>query len=391
MITPRLLLAVALTCGLLLQAAPPAPPEDLPAAMQRHAAARETLQKQGAAPHAELRAWYEDALKVVKADAIRKGDQTSAAATDAERNRMDRDLTGLEKATLPKVVLAVREQYDQGRAEQAAQQKPALDALLREYLETLIGLEKRLVQKFDLEAAMAVRQERAKTARELDPPAAGTPKTAVAAASTPAPIVQVGSELRAWGRLASPAPEAITFECPNANSQGRGGRAVVLKNDPTAGRSGSTWTTDYTRTGNVSNLQLVHPFREGHVVVTLRKTGLDLETPTFWEANGWDGSNHKRIRMTTDGAALFPLQDGQKYEVESQLRANGSYTIKINGKVAANAQVSTASALVFPLAVDGLPNDWPGGSAALLVGPVVGPEKENKNACEKLTFRASAP
>jgi hypothetical protein len=404
MATSHLLLAAALTFGLLLQAAPPAPPEDLPAAIQRQVAARETLKAQAEEAQAALRKWYEGALDLLKKDSATKGDLDAVIATDTERGRMERDLTPEEKAALPKLLRDVRGQYDQARAQQADRQKAAVGASLREYMATLEGLEKRFTQKLDLDAAIAVRKERAAAGAELSGAPATAPATATPAPAPPqpagavlppagsgkaAPVLQVGSELKAWGRLASPAREAISFECPGG--PGRGGRAVVLKNDPTTGRNGSTWTVDYTRTGEATSLQFVHPYREGQVVVTMRKTGLDIDTKGDWTEHGWWGYDRKRIKKTQEGAALFPLQDEHKYEVVSQLGATGDYVIKIDGKVAGTAQVSSASGLTFPQVVEALPKNWPNGAAALLVGPVVGDAKVNKNVCEKLTFQASAP
>jgi hypothetical protein len=98
----------------------------------------------------------------VKKDATGKGDLDGVIATDKERERMDRDLTADEKSQLPIALRAVRGQYDQARAQQAAQHNARIAASLHSYSATLEGLEKILTRKGDIDGAIAVRKERAK-------------------------------------------------------------------------------------------------------------------------------------------------------------------------------------------------------------------------------------
>src|SRR3954447_20087746 len=85
-------------------AAEPAPPQDLPAAIPRHVAARETPKTQAEEGQATLRKWYESSLGAVRVDAASKANLDLVLASDAERGRMDRDLTREETAALPKVL-----------------------------------------------------------------------------------------------------------------------------------------------------------------------------------------------------------------------------------------------------------------------------------------------
>ncbi len=115
-----LTLAIAGLLSVLAQAAPSTPavktalPENLPAAVQRQIDSREAIEKKVEEGRTALRTWYQNALDAVKKDALAKGDLDGVVATDAERDRMDRDLTDAEKQALPKVSRGVRGQYDDG-------------------------------------------------------------------------------------------------------------------------------------------------------------------------------------------------------------------------------------------------------------------------------------
>jgi hypothetical protein len=97
----------------------PSPP-DLPAAIQRQVAARETLKTQAEDGQAALRKWYEASLDAIRVDAAGKADLDTVLATDTERGRMDRDLTAAESAALPKVLRDLRVRYDQARLARSA-------------------------------------------------------------------------------------------------------------------------------------------------------------------------------------------------------------------------------------------------------------------------------
>src|SRR4051794_6699227 len=131
-----------------------APPQDLPAAIQRQVAARETLKTQAEEGYGALRKWYEASLDTIRLDAANKANLDLVLATDAERGRMERDLTPEESAALPKLLRDLRAKYDQVRLQRQTQYKAALTASLREYMITMEGLEKSLTRKLDVEAAV---------------------------------------------------------------------------------------------------------------------------------------------------------------------------------------------------------------------------------------------
>ncbi|HEV7403040.1 MAG TPA: hypothetical protein VGO11_08950 [Chthoniobacteraceae bacterium] len=176
------------------------PPEDLPAAVRRQVESREAMRVKADEAQAALRAWYQGALDAVKKDAVGKGDLDGVVATDAERDRADRDLTEEEKNALPKLSRSVRDKYDEARRLQATQLKAATTASLQAYAAVLEGLEKRLTQQGKLDDAIATRLERAKVAALLaggggpapapaTPPAPGAPEPAPEPMPAPAAVV----------------------------------------------------------------------------------------------------------------------------------------------------------------------------------------------------------
>jgi hypothetical protein len=218
-----LTLAIAGLFTILAQAAPlpstakTAPPEDLPTAVQRQLESREVIQKKAEEAQAALRAWYQAALDAVKKDALSKGDLDGVVATDAERDRAERDLTEAEKNALPKVPRAVRDKYDEARAVQAKQFNGAVAASLQAYAATLEGLEKRLTQQGKLDDAIATRVERAKVGTLLAGGAPAVVATAPTEAAPPAPKPE-------------PAPAApVPAKATNVVSRGNPGLVEVEK------------------------------------------------------------------------------------------------------------------------------------------------------------------
>ena len=192
-----------------------APPEDLPAAIQRQTAAREALSAQGVEAQAVLRKWYESALDAVRKDATGKGDLDTVLATDQEGERKDRDLTPEEKTKLPKVLRTVRDQYDLAFAQRTNQLKLNVLASIRGYIATLEVLEKDLTRKGSIEDALAVRNERESAAAELNTLA---PASAAATASLPAPAAPEAA-----------VPPPTKTPPPSMNPVGKEARPVTLQ------------------------------------------------------------------------------------------------------------------------------------------------------------------
>ncbi len=77
---------------------------------------------------------------------------------------------------------------------------------------------------------------------------------------------------------------------------------------------------------------------------------------------------------------MFPIKDGEEYEVVSRMSAGGAHELFINGTLVTTGHVSGAE----PLSIaspekdpsefkgDGLPMKWTAGWAAVIVGPIDG-------------------
>jgi hypothetical protein len=398
----------------------PAPP-DLPAAIQRQAAARETLTAQAEDGLAALRKWYEASLDAVRADAANKANLDAVLATDAERGRMDRNLTAEELAALPKLLRDLRGRYDQARLQRVTQHKSALIASLREYMVTLDGLEKSLTRKLDIEGAVAARKERAAAGDEISVLAV---PGAVVALGRPAPVAAVGpaapvlpgpslpgpvkvaSELKAYGTIQAPSPNAIPFEMPRTpptiGPVADGGRGVLLKNDPKTGWNGSTWSVTWTYNPiSFYGLTFIHPFGAGQLMVRLRSNRFEPVSRNGWETQPLLAGGAPTFFKSTEGAPdPFPLQPNRKYVIVGQLDANGHYTLSIDGQVVRTTEYGSPDhphagyASPVPITLpegfkgEGLPMKWEAGYAGLFVWPTVA---DALNLCEDITFQTGAP
>ncbi len=216
-----------------------------------------------------------------------------------------------------------------------------------------------------------------------------------------APVVQVASELKAFGTIQNPAKDAIPFETPLGFGHTKGGRGVLLKNEPGVGKRGSTWSVEWTPMGGLYNgLIFVHPYGGGHVIVKLRGEGME---PVFLRSFQMQpmiaGGMAKVFKETPAGAEMYPLKPNQKYLIVSQFDPKGHYTLTIDGKVVqAGAFVTpgdvagyvSTTPLTLPEGFQGenLPMKWKAGYAAFMVAPVY---ENGTSLCQNITFQGSAP
>jgi hypothetical protein len=401
-----------------------APPQDLPAAIQRQVAARETLKTQAEEGQAALRKWYESSLDAIRIDAASKANLDMVLAVDAERGRMDRDLSAEESAALPKILRDIRIKYDQARLQRMTQFKAALTASLREYMITLDALEKSLTRKLDVEGAVAARKERAAAGDEISAlsvpgavaafgpstPGAVSPAAPVAPArsgpyvrpTAPGPI-KVASELKAYSTIQQPGPGVIAFEMPKTpptvGPAADGGLGVLLKNDPAAGRNGTTWSLTWTYNPmSFYGLTFIHPFRDGHIMVRLRSNRIEPVSPSGWDSQPLLAGGSPLFFKSEGASDIFPLQTNRKYAIVAQLDASGHYTVSIDGQVVRTADYSgrpgsswsSATPITLPEGFkgEGLPMKWEAGYAGLFVWPTV---QGALNLCEDISLQVGAP
>jgi hypothetical protein len=422
-ILPGLFVFLTLIAQARPQAAPGAAsaPEDLPAAVEQQAKAREALRSQAADAQGALQKWYHSALDAVKTNATAKGQLDDVLAVDAERERVERDLTPEEAGKLPPTLRTVRAQYDQARAQQSAQQRASVAASVRAYVATLEALEKRLTQKSDVPNAVATRKERTAAEEELKtlatvaaPAPAVKPATAPATPpATPARFVSTSGSgstapvkvaakvvvsRGADGGVKGAGSSTITFTPPNQKGA-FGALGLLLENDPSAGSKGSTWTVGMIARGQTM-LQLVHPYEGGHVIVQITPDNFMPCRVETWPTQPWTSAGHPDFFKRTAAAKVFPLKFSKSI-IAGALDPRGNYTLSVDGKVVATGNFAAApdralyvsrTPLVIAEGFQGakLPMQWRPGFAALLFSGTVPGSGAALNA-EEAVFQAKAP
>jgi len=233
------------------------------------------------------------------------------------------------------------------------------------------------------------------------PPVAPAATPASNDAPKPVAIISVADEIKARGSVRKPGADVIPFDGPMGNGR-VGAKGVLLKNDPETGKTGSTWFFTYTRAGTAYAAQIIHPLGAGQVIVHLKKDGIGISRPVDWTEVGWSGGSSTLVKMFRASAEIFPLQDGEAYEVESRLSGTGGLEVTINGKLVATAQLANASPLSleipagkkFPLSGRGdlafkgadFPLQWTAGYAGLIMAPLDG----GASLCRDVRFKPSA-
>ena len=372
------------------------PPNDLTAAQTQFAAATKPLTAQRDEKLATMRKFYADALERMQKEATAKGDLDTALAAKTEREALavPGELSAESRKKLPAALLASRTKYDQAAMQIEAQARAQEAALIRSYLAMLDALQKRITVKGDLEGAVKVKDERQTVAARLGaidtgkaPPAIAplaplTLTPSLSALSAKVAPVAVAASLQAKGSATTPAANTVVFSGPTGNGRS-GAKGILLKSEP---GSGSTWTFKYQRGGTAYGVEIIHPLGRGHAIVHLGKGGIGLSTPKAWTEVGYGGGDSKRVNQNKTFDEIFPLKDGQEYEVVSRMSAGGAFELLIDGKSVATGRASGADPLsleipegkTFPLSGrgklefkgDDLPLKWSPGWAGILLGPL---------------------
>ncbi|MBW3540072.1 MAG: NPCBM/NEW2 domain-containing protein, partial [Planctomycetes bacterium] len=82
-------------------------------------------------------------------------------------------------------------------------------------------------------------------------------------------------------------------------------------------RWGSSWSFSYQRAGHARGVDVIHPFRDGHVVVQLRAEGVSVYSGGDWQ--GYGAPRSESFEKTSDFAATFPIHERPPVPVESAL------------------------------------------------------------------------
>lgn len=232
-------------------------------------------------------------------------------------------------------------------------------------------------------------------AAEAAAPAAQEAKAVVAG---PVPIAR---RLEGKRGVFGKTPLAIAFDGPMGNGR-RGAKGVVVRSGPEWFQRGTRWTFRYARSLSAYGLQLIHPFKDGQVIVHITKSGVGMSSPRAWTEVGYHGGDRRALKQTEDHRDIFPMKDGEEYRFASTLAADGSYQLSVNDKVVVTAKVTKAQAISFEIEPgtrfpgasgwaklkfkgEGFPMAWKLGYAGVLVEPL----DNGKNIVSDLRFSPS--
>ncbi len=196
-------------------------------------------------------------------------------------------------------------------------------------------------------------------------------------------------------------PLAIAFDGPMGDGR-RGAKGVVVRSGPEWFQRGTRWTFRYARSQSAYGLQLIHPFKDGQVIVHITKSGVGMSSPRAWTEVGYHGGDRRALKQTEDHRDIFPMKDGEEYRFASTLAADGSYQLSVNDKVVVTATVTKAQAISFEIEPgtrfpgasgwaklkfkgEGFPMAWKLGYAGVLVEPL----DNGKNIVSDLRFSPS--
>lgn len=116
-------------------------------------------------------------------------------------------------------------------------------------------------------------------------------------------------------------------------------------------------------------LQLIHPFHDGHVLVTVRTNRIFVRPGGLWP--GYGGDSNYPVTELNGHDAKMPLKSGVYAEIRSRVFSDGRLEVAVDGQPIATSIIDVVSPLRLPdgFKGPGLPKIWPVGSVGVIVGP----------------------
>jgi len=142
---------------------------------------------------------------------------------------------------------------------------------------------------------------------------------------------------------------ARAFDGPRGDGRS-GARGVAIQGGQLWSRLGTRWRFGWMRGGSAWGVQIIHPLRDGQVVVHVKKSGLGVSTPRAWTEVGYGHGDAKALTRTDAYDKLFPLEDEKLYWIDSALRPDGSYQLSIGDEVVATGTFGAAHPISFAIA-----------------------------------------
>lgn len=199
-------------------------------------------------------------------------------------------------------------------------------------------------------------------------------------------LTTVAVLLEAKGRMGGVHRLARVFDGPRGDGRA-GARGVVVRGGRGWSELGTRWRFRWLRSGSAWGVQIIHPLREGQVMIHVKKKGLGVSTPRAWREVGYGGGDAKPLTRTDAFEEVFPLEAGRLYQLDSVLRPDGAYQLSIDDEAVATATFRVAHPLSFaigpgqrfPLASGwgeltfagkGFPERWEAGYGGVLLEPL---------------------
>jgi serine/threonine protein kinase len=178
---------------------------------------------------------------------------------------------------------------------------------------------------------------------------------------------------------------AVRFTAPRGDGRG-GANGFLIRAGDKWKELGTEWRFRYERSGSAWGIQVIHPWKTGHIIVLIHP-GVRILPGGRWAGMGW----HPRILGLPAGTTpahnrFLPVKDGVSHQITSRLDGQGNYSLHFDEEllVEAKADFSKPLSLDVPEDVrppgtgswgqsgfvgDGLPRDLALAEAGLIVGP----------------------
>ena len=163
----------------------------------------------------------------------------------------------------------------------------------------------------------------------------------------------------------------IHFTAPHGNGR-RGANGALVRAAPLGDR-GSVWSMRFQRGGSARGIQIVHPFKRGHVMVTVHQRGAHIVAGGHWADSGYTrlGPRAVDVVRSPDFERVFPLAEHTPHQLTSVMRPDGVYQLYVARRLVAAARVDAAEPLRLSegfVSAD-KPVQLSPGDTAVIVGP----------------------
>jgi|GEM_PF-942369 len=190
---------------------------------------------------------------------------------------------------------------------------------------------------------------------------------------SPTPATLICKKLIAMFGPVELAAAATPFAGPTGNG-GRGANGFAISAPSDWQTAGTEFRFVYTFSGESNGLQLIHPFKNGHLRIQLHKDSVSFFPGGLWGPSTAPVYTRKGSEPALEpGAqAVLPMAEGKDHPIVSRLETDGKYTISIDGKLVMSAKIDGVQpqGMRPPFSDPKCPATLAVGQAAFIVGPL---------------------